>query len=87
MKNRIKQWLSMFQNNNSWNWSAFIGFLAFLAMIGFFIIDAIYPGRIRDVVIDTLFWLVASCFCLGETSNALEAFKPKKGTEKPPKKS
>ena len=60
MYNKIKAMWSIFKNNNDWNEKTIVGFIAFLVMVAFALLDLTtgYLGKDLVVYVDCnrLFW-------------------------------
>ena len=67
MYNKIKAMWSIFKNNNDWNEKTIVGFIAFLVMVAFALLDLTtgYLGKdlvINETIYDSFTWIVIGCF-------------------------
>ena len=67
MYNKIKSMWSIFKNNNDWNEKAIVGFIAFLVMCLFALLDLVtgYTGKdlvINETIYNAFTWIVIGCF-------------------------
>ena len=58
---------SIFKNNNEWNEKTIVGFIAFLVMVMFALLDLItgYTGKdlvINETIYNAFTWIVIGCF-------------------------
>ena len=58
---------SIFRNDNEWNEKTVVGFIAFLVMVAFALLDLItgYVGKdlvINETIYDSFTWIVLGCF-------------------------
>jgi hypothetical protein len=58
---------SIFRNDNEWNEKTVVGFIAFLVMVLFALLDLItgYVGKdlvINETIYDSFTWIVIGCF-------------------------
>ena len=67
MKKKFIAMWSIFKDNNDWNEKAIVGFIAFLIMCIFALLDLItgYTGKdlvINETIYDSFTWVVLGCF-------------------------
>ena len=67
MYNKIKAMRSIFKNDNEWNEKTVVGFIAFIVMVCFALLDLItgYLGKdlvINETIYDSFTWIVIGCF-------------------------
>ena len=67
MYNKIKNMWSIFKNDNDWNEKAIVGFVAFLIMCLFALLDLFtgYTGKdlvINETIYNAFTWIVIGCF-------------------------
>ena len=67
MYNKIKAMWSIFKNNNDWNEKTIVGFIAFVVMVAFALLDLTtgYLGKdlvINETIYDSFTWIVIGCF-------------------------
>ena len=67
MIKKITAMFSIFKNNNDWNEKAIVGFIAFLVMCLFALLDLVtgYTGKnlvINETIYNTFTWIVIGCF-------------------------
>ena len=78
MYNKIKAMWNIFKNDNEWNEKTVVGFIAFLVMVVFALMDLItgYIGQdlvINPTIYNSFMWIVIGCFGL----NGAEKFAKK----------
>ena len=78
MYNKIKSMWSIFKNNNDWNEKTIVGFIAFVVMVCFALLDLTtgYLGKdlvINETIYDSFTWVVLGCFGIA----GLEKFSKK----------
>jgi hypothetical protein len=66
VKRKNNMW-SIFKNNNEWNEKNVVGFIAFLVMVLFALLDLLtgYLGEdliINETIYDSFTWVVLGCF-------------------------
>ena len=67
MYNKIKSMWSIFKNNNDWNEKTIVGFIAFIVMVCFALLDLTtgYLGKdlvINETIYNSFTWIVIGCF-------------------------
>ena len=67
MKKKFISMWSIFKDNNDWNEKAIVGFIAFLIMCIFALLDLItgYTGKdlvINETIYNAFTWIVIGCF-------------------------
>ena len=67
MYNKIKAMWNIFRNDNEWNEKTVVGFIAFMVMVCFALLDLItgYLGKdlvINETIYDSFTWIVIGCF-------------------------
>ena len=67
MKNKFITMWSIFKDDNEWNEKNVVGFIAFLVMVAFALLDLTtgYLGKdlvINEFVYDSFVWVVLGCF-------------------------
>ena len=67
MYNKIKGMWSIFKNNNDWNEKTIVGFIAFVVMVCFALLDLTtgYLGKdlvINETIYNSFTWIVIGCF-------------------------
>jgi len=67
MYNKIKNMWGIFKDNNEWNEKNVVGFIAFLVMVLFALLDLMtgYLGKdlvINETIYDSFTWVVLGCF-------------------------
>ena len=67
MYNKIKAMWSIFKNNNDWNEKTIVGFIAFVVMVCFALLDLTtgYLGKdlvINETIYNSFTWIVIGCF-------------------------
>jgi len=67
MIKKITAMFSIFKNNNDWNEKAIVGFIAFLVMCLFALLDLVtgYTGKdlvINETIYNAFTWIVIGCF-------------------------
>jgi hypothetical protein len=67
MYNKIKDMWQIFKNNNDWNEKTIVGFIAFLVMVAFALLDLTtgYLGKdlvINETIYNSFTWIVIGCF-------------------------
>ena len=67
MYNKIKSMWSIFKNNNDWNEKTIVGFIAFVVMVCFALLDLTtgYLGKdlvINETIYNSFTWIVIGCF-------------------------
>ena len=67
MIKKITAMFSIFKNNNYWNEKAIVGFIAFLVMCLFALLDLVtgYTGKdlvINETIYNAFTWIVIGCF-------------------------
>ena len=67
MYNKIKYMWSIFKNNNDWNEKTIVGFIAFVVMVCFALLDLTtgYLGKdlvINETIYNSFTWIVIGCF-------------------------
>ena len=70
---------NIFKNDNEWNEKTVVGFIAFIVMVCFALLDLItgYVGKdlvINETIYDSFTWIVIGCFGIA----GVEKFAPKK---------
>ena len=58
---------SIFRNDNEWNEKTVVGFIAFIAMVAFALLDLLtgYTGKdlvINETIYNSFTWIVIGCF-------------------------
>ena len=79
MYNKIKDMWNIFKNDNEWNEKTVVGFIAFIVMVCFALLDLItgYVGKdlvINETIYDSFTWIVIGCFGIA----GVEKFATKK---------
>ena len=79
MYNKIKAMWNIFKNDNEWNEKTIVGFIAFLVMVAFALLDLTtgYLGKdlvINETIYDSFTWIVIGCFGIA----GVEKFASKK---------
>ena len=79
MYNKIKSMWSIFKNNNDWNEKTIVGFIAFVVMVCFALLDLTtgYLGKdlvINETIYNSFTWIVIGCFGIA----GVEKFATKK---------
>jgi len=74
----VKMW-DIFKNDNEWNEKTVVGFIAFIVMVCFALLDLItgYVGKdlvINETIYDSFTWVVIGCFGIA----GVEKFATKK---------
>ena len=69
MYNKIKNMWVLFKDDNEWNEKKVVGFIAFLVMVVFALLDLItgYVGKdlvINEFIYDSFTFIVLGCFCI-----------------------
>ena len=67
MYNKIKSMWSIFKNDNEWNEKTVVGFIAFIVMVCFALLDLTtgYLGKdlvINETIYNSFTWIVIGCF-------------------------
>ena len=67
MYNKIKAMWNIFKNDNEWNEKTVVGFIAFIVMVCFALLDltAGYLGKdlvINETIYNSFTWIVIGCF-------------------------
>ena len=67
MYNKIATMWNIFKNDNEWNEKTVVGFIAFIVMVCFALLDLItgYLGKdlvINETIYDSFTWIVIGCF-------------------------
>ena len=67
MYNKMKSMWSIFKNNNDWNEKTIVGFIAFVVMVCFALLDLTtgYLGKdlvINETIYNSFTWIVIGCF-------------------------
>ena len=67
MYNKIKGMWEIFKNNNDWNEKTIVGFIAFIVMVAFALLDLTtgYLGKdlvINETIYNSFTWIVIGCF-------------------------
>jgi len=67
MYNKIKTMWNIFRNDNEWNEKTVVGFIAFLVMVAFALLDLTtgYLGKdlvINETIYNSFTWIVIGCF-------------------------
>ena len=67
MKNKITAMWSIFKENNDWNEKSIVGFIAFMIMCVFALLDLLtgYAGKdlvINETIYNAFTWIVIGCF-------------------------
>ena len=67
MYNKIKAMWSIFKNDNEWNEKTVVGFIAFIVMVVFALMDLVtgYIGKdlvINEIIYNSFMWIVIGCF-------------------------
>ena len=67
MYNKIKAMWSIFKNDNEWNEKTVVGFIAFIVMVCFALLDLTtgYLGKdlvINETIYNSFTWIVIGCF-------------------------
>ena len=67
MYNKIKAMWSIFKNDNEWNEKTVVGFIAFIVMVVFALMDLVtgYIGKdlvINPIIYNSFMWIVIGCF-------------------------
>ena len=67
MYNKIKSMWDIFKNNNDWNEKTIVGFIAFVVMVCFALLDLTtgYLGKdlvINETIYNSFTWIVIGCF-------------------------
>ena len=67
MYNKIKFMWEIFKNNNDWNEKTIVGFIAFIVMVAFALLDLTtgYLGKdlvINETIYNSFTWIVIGCF-------------------------
>ena len=75
MYNKIKAMWGIFKDNNDWNEKAIVGFIAFMIMCLFALLDLLtgYTGKdlvINETIYNAFTWIVIGCFGI----NGIEKF-------------
>ena len=63
----MSRFLSVFKDNNDWNEKSVVGFIAFIVMVIFALMDLVtgYIGKdlvINETIYDSFMWIVIGCF-------------------------
>ena len=79
MIKKFKAMWNIFKDDNEWNEKNVVGFIAFLVMVSFALLDLItgYLGKdlvINETIYDSFTWVVIGCFCIA----GVEKFAGKK---------
>ena len=67
MYNKIKGMWNIFKNDNEWNEKTVVGFIAFIVMVCFALLDLTtgYIGKdlvINETIYNSFTWIVIGCF-------------------------
>ena len=67
MIKKVKNMWSIFKDNNDWNEKNVVGFIAFIVMVCFALLDLVTGWLVQDLVInetiyDSFTWVVLGCF-------------------------
>ena len=67
MKQKFIDMWSIFKNNNDWNEKSIVGFIAFIVMVCFALLDLTtgYLGKdlvINETIYNSFTWIVIGCF-------------------------
>ena len=67
MYNKIKGMWNIFKNDNEWNEKTVVGFIAFIVMVCFALLDLTtgYLGKdlvINETIYNSFTWIVIGCF-------------------------
>jgi hypothetical protein len=67
MYNKIKDMWSIFKNDNEWNEKTVVGFIVFIVMVVFALMDLVtgYIGKdlvINEIIYNSFMWIVIGCF-------------------------
>ena len=67
MYNKIKAMWNIFKNDNEWNEKTVVGFIAFIVMVCFALLDLTtgYLGKdlvINETIYNSFTWIVIGCF-------------------------
>ena len=67
MYNKIKSMWNIFKNDNEWNEKTVVGFIAFVVMVCFALLDLTtgYLGKdlvINETIYNSFTWIVIGCF-------------------------
>jgi uncharacterized membrane protein len=67
MYNKIKAMWNIFRNDNEWNEKTVVGFIAFIVMVCFALLDLTtgYLGKdlvINETIYNSFTWIVIGCF-------------------------
>ena len=67
MYNKIKAMWNIFKNDNEWNEKTVVGFIAFIVMVCFALLDLTtgYIGKdlvINETIYNSFTWIVIGCF-------------------------
>ena len=67
MYNKIKAMWNFFKNDNEWNEKTVVGFIAFIVMVCFALLDLTtgYLGKdlvINETIYNSFTWIVIGCF-------------------------
>ena len=67
MTKKFKAMWSIFKNNNDWNEKTIVGFIAFVVMVCFALLDLTtgYLGKdlvINETIYNSFTWIVIGCF-------------------------
>ena len=67
MIKKFKSMWSIFKNNNDWNEKTIVGFIAFIVMVCFALLDLTtgYLGKdlvINETIYNSFTWIVIGCF-------------------------
>ena len=67
MYNKIKSMWKIFKDNNDWNEKTIVGFIAFIVMVCFALLDLTtgYLGKdlvINETIYNSFTWIVIGCF-------------------------
>ena len=67
MYNKMKSMWNIFKNNNDWNEKTIVGFIAFIVMVCFALLDLTtgYLGKdlvINETIYNSFTWIVIGCF-------------------------
>ena len=67
MYNKIKSMWNIFKDNNDWNEKTIVGFIAFVVMVCFALLDLTtgYLGKdlvINETIYNSFTWIVIGCF-------------------------
>ena len=69
MYNKIKNMWGIFKDDNEWNEKNVVGFIAFIVMVCFALLDLV----INETIYDSFTWVVLGCFGIA----GLEKFSKK----------